>query len=101
MRNYLLLALLILPACATSVGSSVGNSGIKISLAKDVENCEFLGDVHGVSSFYGVFAASALESSRQSAMKRAAELGATNIVWQTNDTSYGSTSVTGNAFNCD
>lgn len=97
---FLLSLLAALNACATSVGSSTGNNGVQIALRDDVRNCKFLGDVHGVSSFYGVFAAPALESSRQAAMEQAQMLGATHVVWDTTNTNYGSTSINGNAYKC-
>lgn len=101
MKNILfVIVIFILSACASSVGSGTGATGVQVAVEKDIQHCDFLGDVHGVSSFYGVFAAPALESSRQAAMKRASELGATHIVWNATNTTYGSTSVVGDAYKC-
>ncbi|MBE0585759.1 MAG: hypothetical protein IH612_18605 [Desulfofustis sp.] len=65
-----------------------------------VGNCPLLGDVHGVSSLYGVFAESALSKARQQVFEQARSMGANTVVWGPFATPYGSTSVSGNAYAC-
>ena len=74
--------------------------GMRVATVESVKECRFLGDVHGVSSLYGIFAEVALSKSRQQAFDQARELGANTVVWQPFSTQYGSTSVHGNAYKC-
>ncbi len=90
---------LLLSACA-SQGINNIPSGMKVSDAKSVKDCELKGDVHGVSSLYGIFAEVALAKSRQQAFEQAKALGANTVVWEPFATQYGSTSVHGNAYHC-
>src|SRR3546814_16733116 len=85
------MAALLLTGCASSVSGTA--DGIRIARVEDVEHCEYLGDVHGISSFYGVFAAPALQSSRRAAMAEARKVGAKHLVRNAADPSYGFTSV--------
>lgn len=75
-------------------------AGMRVATAEMVTSCRLLGDVHGVSSLYGVFAESALASSRQKAFEQARRLGGNTVVWGPFSTPYGSTSVSGNAYVC-
>jgi hypothetical protein len=100
-KAFILLGLVsLLEACAASVGSPDGERGIRIVQFQDVHNCHFISDIHGLSPFYGIFAAPALKSARKAAIERAAELGATHVVWDRPNTTYGSTSISGNAYKC-
>lgn len=74
--------------------------GMKVATKESVVNCKFLGDIHGISSLYGVFAEVALAKARQQAFTQAKELGANTVVWEPFSTQYGSTSVHGNAYKC-
>lgn len=74
--------------------------GMKVALEKDVSACEFLGDVHGVSMFYGMFAGSAITKAQKEAFNNAAELGANTVVWLPVQAQYGGTSVHANAYRC-
>ena len=90
---------LVLTGCA-----SQGQRPAKISVApateETVKACEYLDDVVGTSGWYGVFASRGIENARSEAMSKAAEIGATHIVWQSNNTNYGSTSVSAKAYRC-
>ena len=74
--------------------------GMKVATKDSIADCKFLGDIHGISSLYGVFAEVALAKSRQQAFTQAKELGANTVVWEPFSTQYGSTSVHGNAYKC-
>ena len=75
-------------------------AALHIATADMVWACRLLGDVHGVSSLYGVFAAKALAKGRVAAMNQARKLGADTIVWIGFNTPHGSTSVDGLAYDC-
>lgn len=96
--------LCILMALATSGCATRGTShlpdGMRIATADTVKDCKLLGDVHGVSSLYGVFAERALARARQQAFDQAQQLKANTIVWGQFATPYGSTSVSGLAYSC-
>lgn len=74
--------------------------GMKVATSEMVASCRLVGDVHGVSSLYGVFAESALANARRQAFEQARLLGANTVVWGPFSTPYGSTSVSGNAYFC-
>lgn len=86
-------------ACASQEINKVPE-GIKVALEKDVSSCEFKGDVHGVSSLYGMFAEVAISKARQQAFTQAKGYGANTVVFQPFNTQYGGTSVHGNAYFC-
>ena len=86
-------------ACATAVGTSA-NSNIKIITQNQAAECKYLGDTHGVSPFYGIFAAPALESARAAALNKAVEMGGDALIWKANETGYGSTSIHADVYKC-
>src|SRR3546814_6859128 len=88
-----------LAGCATS-GTSHVPAGMRVATSDMVSGCKLLGDIHGVSSLYGVFAESALSKARQQAFEQARSMGANTVVWGPFATPYGSTSVSGNAYVC-
>lgn len=96
---YLAITLPLLAACAASVGNTPAHP-VKIIKEADSAPCAFLGDVHGTSPGYGVFAGSALEAARTAALDKAAALGANAVAWSGNETGYGSTTMHGNAYRC-
>lgn len=91
---------IFLAGCATGVGANEPTHGLTISDDREVAACKLLGDVSGVSPLYGVFAASALRDARNAALVEAKKMGATNVVWTSQNTPYGSTSVFGKAYKC-
>ena len=81
----MLIALILISAalhtgCATAVGTS-GASGVRVITQKQAAECQYLSDAHGISSFYGIFAAPALASARQAALNKAAEMGGDSLIW--------------------
>lgn len=96
---FSLLTAALLSSCASKEINKIPD-GMRVATKEAVNTCKFLGDVHGVSSLYGVFAASALSKSRQQAFEQASDLGADTIVWEPFSTQYGGTSVHGNAYKC-
>src|SRR3546814_2575955 len=85
--------------CALPISSHVP-AGMRVATSDMVSGCKLLGDIHGVSSLYGVFAESALSKARQQAFEQARSMGANTVVWGPFATPYGSTSVSGNAYVC-
>jgi Domain of unknown function (DUF4156) len=88
-----------LAACASQELNKIPD-GMKVATKESVNDCKFLGDIHGISSLYGVFAEVALAKSRQQAFEQAKNLGANTVVWEPFSTQHGSTSVHGNAYKC-
>jgi Domain of unknown function (DUF4156) len=99
MRKLTILTVLV-SGCATNSGISHIPAGMHVATADSVYGCRLLGDVHGVSGLYGVFAGAALSGARQNAFEQAQAMGANTIVWTQFNTPYGSTSVAGNAYSC-
>ncbi len=75
-------------------------SAVKPSTNEMVKSCEYLDDLIGTSGWYGVFATQGVESARAEVLVKAQKIGATNVVWQSSNVSYGSTSVTGKVYRC-
>src|SRR3546814_8661075 len=67
-----------LAGCATS-GTSHVPAGMRVATSDMVSGCKLLGDIHGVSSLYGVFAESALSKARQQAFEQARSMGANTV----------------------
>jgi len=100
MRRALTMLVVFASGCATNSGISHIPVGMRVATADAVSGCRLLGDVHGVSGLYGVFAGVALSHARQNAFEQAEAMGANTIVWTQFATPYGSTSVAGNAYSC-
>lgn len=98
LTKQLLVLLLFLPGCATTTTKIP--EGMRVAPESAVSSCEFKGDVHGTSMFYGMLVESALAKARQQAFTQAKELGANTVVWQPFQTQSGATSVHGNAYVC-
>jgi len=87
-------------ACASGVGST-GTGGVHVSDAAGVQGCTYLGDVHGTSPFYGMFAGMALDGARKAALATAAKMGASHVVWKgTKSEAYSGTMADGDAYKC-
>tara|TARA_R100000005_G_scaffold22285_1_gene9574 strand:+ start:15511 stop:15861 length:351 start_codon:yes stop_codon:yes gene_type:complete len=91
---------LMLFGCVTT-GEPTDTHGVTVTTAVAILDCQPIGKFFGHSSAYGVFAGSGFAEAKSSAMKQAANNGATHITWAEEITRYGSTSVTGVAANCD
>lgn len=73
---------------------------VKPATDEQVKSCEYLDDIIGTSSYYGVFATKGIKNSKEEVINKAADIGATHIVWKSNSLTYGSTSITGMAYRC-
>ena len=94
-----IVACLALVGCATQSTSSIP-SDMRVATADTVTQCRVLGDVHGVSGLYGMFAEKALAKCRAKAFQQARALGANTVVWQPFVPAYRLTSVSGTAYSC-
>jgi hypothetical protein len=90
---------LALGACTGSVGPK-RVEGIEQAQASETAGCDFLGDVTGVSGWYGVFASEGLASAKVAAQQEARELGADTVVFEKPALERGSTSITAQAYRC-
>ena len=91
--------LVALSGCTSSIGSG-GAHGVKVVPAEEVKKCKSLGDVMGYSGFYGVFGGAAMNSARDSALQKAASMGATHVTWTELKSDNSSTIAAGYAYNC-
>jgi len=71
---------------------------IKEALEEQVKGMEFLGDIHGFSGWYGVFATKGFKNAKEDALKQAIEMGATHVVFEKHIPQYGGTEVHGKAY---
>jgi hypothetical protein len=99
MRYLPIFAIWMLTACASAVGTT-GTSNVRLIDQKEASHCKYIGDAHGTSPFYGVFAGPAMDSARSAAMTKAAEMGGNAVLWKANETGYGSTSVHADVYRC-
>jgi hypothetical protein len=78
-----------------------GGIQVEVREADDamVAHCTYLGDVHATSGWGNLVASAGISSAKNSAKKKAAEKGATHIVWGTVVGGY-SPSVTAKAYRC-
>ncbi len=92
----ILLLMLTLAACATAKSKKVQDTYLDTDMADMVKECEYLGEVKGWSGWgkWGV------GSAKISAKNKAAELGATHIIWTSGEMSR-SVTVRGDAHRCD
>jgi len=91
---------LLATACAGPSISYLPND-VRVAMKQDVNDCEPMGDVHGISSLYGVFAKNALATARKMAIDETRILGGNTVVWYPFQTQVGSTSVHGAAYFCE
>ena len=92
----ILLLMLTLAACATAKAKKIQDTYLDTDMADMVKECEYLGEVKGWSG-WGKWG---LGSAKNSAKNRAAELGATHIIWISGEMSRSFT-VRGDAYRCD
>ncbi|WP_200341965.1 DUF4156 domain-containing protein [Rhodovibrio sodomensis] len=85
--------------CTSSVGSEPVD-GVRQAQRSSVENCDYLGDVSGVSGLYGVFAADGLSNAKTAAQREARSMGADTVVFANPTMGHGSTSITAAAYQC-
>lgn len=96
---FLVASLAALTACVSQPKPVTDPSGIQAANPQDVINCRSIGDVHGLSSFYGN-AENALEAARFAAADKARSLGASHVVWNQASIQDGSTAISGSAYRC-
>ncbi len=94
-----LLLIIFITSCASQELTKVPE-GMTVATKEDISKCKFMGDIHGISSLYGVFAEAALSKSRQQAFEQAKNINADTVVWEPFSTTHGATSVHGNAYKC-
>jgi len=90
----------LLSGCGGVGSQQFESKGIKIADENMIKDCEFKGDVSGLSSFYGLFAAPAYSAARELAIDEAVKLGATHVVFNQGNSHYGGTEVFGRAYVC-
>jgi hypothetical protein len=66
-----------------------------------VKGCEYLGDVTASSTFGGLVQGMGQSRARKSAYKRAAQKGATHLVWSRQSSGYGGANASGRAYKCE
>jgi len=66
-----------------------------------VKGCEYLGDVTASSGWGGLAQGMGQSRSRKSAFKRAAEKGATHLVWSRQASGMGGANASGRAYKCE
>lgn len=83
--------------CATTLSTAAEN--VRVSDQSDVSGCTFLGTVQGSSGFGNLAASTGMHNARVEAQDKAAEMGATNIVWKNIHGGYSPYAVA-NAYRC-
>ncbi len=69
----------VLSGCATT--PSPRALSIQDADYRKVENCQFIGDVHGSSGWGNLAASTGIQNAKNEAREQAAAMGATHIVW--------------------
>lgn len=88
---------LVLSGCAATPSREA--TAVHDADAAMVSGCQFVGYVSGTSGWSGVAADAGEANAQNEARNKAAKLGATDIVWQTVHSGWGSTA-NGNAYRC-
>lgn len=100
MRGFLIVAALA-SGCASSPPSSTEPARVVPATLEMVAGCKYLDDVTSVSSRYGIFAERAQDDTKAAALRKAADIGATHIVWAPPAPAHGSTTSSGRAYRCE
>jgi hypothetical protein len=90
-------AALLATGCATTPSPAAAN--VVDADETMVAACRFLGEVHGSSGWGNVAASSGMENAKTEAKEKAAQMGATHVVWHTVSGGY-SPYATGRAYSC-
>ena len=98
--GYILLLMLTLAACATAKSKKVLDTYLETDMADMVKECEYLGEVKGWSGWGGIAQKWGVRNARILAKNKAAELGATHIIWISAEVSLWVT-VIADAHRCD
>ena len=86
-----------LAACTTTLSSRA--SSVITADNSMVLDCKFLGETQGSSGWGNIAASQGMQNARNEAQEKAAELGATHIVWITISGGYSPFAV-GRAYQC-
>lgn len=97
MLSVVCAAVSVLAGCA--VAPSRESLAVRDADAAMVQGCQFVGYVSGTSGWSGLAADAGESNAQNEAREKAARLGATDIVWQTVHSGFGSTA-NGNAYRC-
>lgn len=70
---------------ATGCATTPSPAAVKVADADEtmVAACRFVGEVHGSSGWGNVAASAGMENAKTEAREKAAQMGATHVVWQT------------------
>ena len=90
-------SLLFIIGCATTQSGSAAR--VRDADMKTVQNCQFVGDVHGTSGWGNLAASAGIQNAKNEAREQAATMGASHIIWTGTAGGY-SPYVTGKAYNC-
>lgn len=71
---------------------------LKVTLDEFVKEMQFLGEIHGFSGWYGIFAEKGYANAKEDALNQALKLGATHVVFEKQTPHYGGTEVHGRAY---
>lgn len=94
------LALILLLSGCASAHLNDTPAGITVTTIDRVKDCQTLGDIHGISGRYGLFAAAGMADAREDALSAAKKLGANTVVFEPFASNYGSTTAHGYAYKC-
>ena len=97
-----LLVFLLLSGCTTPISKSgklITDVNVIDAQKLEVNNCENLGDFESSSGWGNLMAAVGIESAKNAIRNKAAELGATHVVW-TNISGGSVPFVSGRAYRC-
>ena len=73
---------------------------VRAIAAEKTANCTYVDTLVGASSWYGAFAERGIEKAKASVLEKAAAAGATAVVWGPPSLTYGSTSISAQAYRC-
>lgn len=88
-------AFMALGGCATTPADAPA-----VTSTDQVTACRYVDDVVGSSGLYGAFASQGIENARAEALNKARAAGATHVVWQPSQGTFGSTTVAAKAYRC-
>jgi len=91
------MVMVLLSGCA--IAPSREAIAVHYADAAMVSGCQFVGYVSGTSGWSGVAADAGEANAQNEAREKAVKIGATDIVWQTVHSAWGSTA-NGNAYRC-
>jgi hypothetical protein len=100
MRNTLGICALTLLFCACTTTIVSPQTSLKEATQQQVSGCTLIRNITVTSPFYGVFAGSALQASRDNLVREAEASGATHIVFGQSEAGYGATTQHAQAFAC-